>query len=96
MQGKLTSGISAVLAVNSLSATVTTNQQNLPRYATTRKNQNRFVSAAVNTLAANPCVTVLTISFEQLYVYCVVVAATVVTHRIGTVLDLAVNRRLIA
>ena len=61
-----------------------------------QKNLKRSFSAAVNTLAANLCVTVLTIPFEQLYLYCVVVAATVVTHRIGTVLDLAVNRRLIA
>jgi|TARA_B100000953_G_scaffold36257_1_gene28314 hypothetical protein len=50
-----------------------------------QKNLKRSFSAAVNALAANPCVTALTIPFERLWLYCVVVAATVVTHRIGTV-----------
>ena len=61
------SGVSVVSAANSLSATVPTNQQRLPRYATMQKNLKRSFSAAVNALAANPCVTVLTIPFEQLW-----------------------------
>ena len=64
---------------------VPTNQQRLPRYATMQKNLKRSFSAAVNALAANPCVTALTIPFERLCLYCVVVAVTVATHRIGTV-----------
>ena len=81
MQGKLTSGISAVLAVNSLSATVTTNQQDLPRYATTRKNQNRFVSAAVNTLATNPYLTLLTNPFECRQAVLLISRCTVVNRQ---------------